>query len=179
MHYILYTRVWVRYFSLVSLHFFYLITLAYVTSRALRPPWGYEIRCYLWQHLLRLVFGIWLTYGRRPVSSFRRCLFYAWRWFSDGCRWLLHIMDDIWHCLAPHSTMYQLSYWGIFPFHLVEMSPYFEPGHFHRSEIPNGVCWDDISSSGALLSSLMVFMILGSSCRVFLKWTSGLLLSWG
>ena len=36
--------------------------------------------------------------------------------------------------------IFELSYWGIFPFHLVEMSPYFEPGHFHRSEIPNGVC---------------------------------------
>ena len=41
-----------------------------------------------------------------------------------------------------------------------------------------GVCWDDISSSGALLISLMVFMILGSICGVFLRYTSRLLLSW-
>ena len=169
----------IGYLSLVSLYFFHLISLAYVMSHVLRPPWGHEIRCYIWQPLLRLVFGIWLIYGRRPVHFSRRCFFDSWRWFSDGCRRLLHLMDDIWHCLPSHSTMYQLSYWGIFPFHLVKMNPYFEPRHFHRSDIPNGVCWDDISSSGALLSSLMVFMILGSIHRVFLRWTSGLLLSWG
>ena len=168
----------IGYLSLVSFHLFHLITLADITSLVLRPPWGHEIRCYLWQPLLRLVFGIWLTYRRHPVSSFGRCFFYAWRWFSDGCRRLLHLMDDIWRFLASHSTVYQLSYWGIFPFHLVEMSPYFEPRHFHRSEIPNGVCWDDICSSGTLLSSLTIFMILGSICGIFFRWTSGLLLSW-
>ena len=168
----------IGYLSLVSLHFFHPITLAYVTSRVLRPPWGHEIKCYLWQPLLRLVFGIWLIYRHRPVSSFGRCFFDAWRWFSDGCRWLLHLMDDIWRCPAFHSIVYQLSYWDIFLFHLVEMSPYFKPGHFHQSEIPSGVCWDDINSSGALLSSLTVFMILRSIYRLFLRWTSGLLLSW-
>ena len=166
----------IGYLNLVFLHFFYLITLAYVTSRALRPPWGYEIRCYLWQPLVRLVFGIWLTYGCCHVSSSRGCFFDAWRWFSDGYRGLLHLMDDIWHCLAPHSTVYQLSYWGIFPFYLVKMSLYFEPGHFHRSKIPNGVWWNDINSSGALLSSLTVFTILSSICGEFLRWTSGLMM---
>ena len=159
----------IGYLSLVSLHFFHPITLAYVTSRVLRPPWGHEIKCYLWQPLLRLVFGIWFTYRRHPVSSSGKCFFDAWRWFSDGCRRLLHLMDDIWCCLDFHSTVYQLSYWGIFPFHLVEMSSYFEPGHFHQSEIPSGVCWDDISFSGALLSPLMDFKILGSIYGVFLR----------
>ena len=37
----------IGYLSLVSLHFFHPITLAYVTSHVLRPPWGHEIRCYL------------------------------------------------------------------------------------------------------------------------------------
>ena len=39
----LYMRVWVwiiEYLNLVSLHFYYLITLAYVLSLVLRPPWG-------------------------------------------------------------------------------------------------------------------------------------------
>ena len=94
--------------------FFHPITLAYVTSRFLRPPWDHKIRCCLWQPLLRLVFGIWLIYRRRPVSFYRRCFFDAWRWFSDGCGRLLHFMDDIWCCLAFHSTVHQLSYWDIF-----------------------------------------------------------------
>ena len=107
------------YLSLVSLHFFHFITLTYVTSHVLRPPWGHEIRCYLCQPLHRPVFGICLIYRCCPVSSSRRCFFDAWRWFSDRCRLLFHLMNDIWCCLASHSTMYQLSYWGIFPFHLV------------------------------------------------------------
>ena len=35
------------YLGLVSLHFYYPITLAYITSHVLRPPWGHEIRCCL------------------------------------------------------------------------------------------------------------------------------------
>ena len=35
----------IGYLGLVSLHFYYLITLTYVTSRVLRPPWGHGIRC--------------------------------------------------------------------------------------------------------------------------------------
>ena len=113
----------IGYLSRVSLHFFHPITLAYVTSRVLRPPWDHEIRCYLWQPLLRLAFGIWLIYRCCHVSSSGRCFFDAWRWFGDGCGWLLHFMDDIWCYPDFHSTVHQLSYWGIFPFHLVEMSP--------------------------------------------------------
>ena len=47
---ILYMRAWVLiigYLGLVFLHFYHPITLAYVTSRVLRPPWGHEIRCRL------------------------------------------------------------------------------------------------------------------------------------
>ena len=51
------TSLIIRYLSLVSLHFFHPITLAYVTSRVLRPPWGHEIRRYLWQSSLGQVFG--------------------------------------------------------------------------------------------------------------------------
>ena len=35
------------------LSFLCLFTLAYVTSHVLRPPWGHEIRRYLWQSSLR------------------------------------------------------------------------------------------------------------------------------
>ena len=48
----------IGYLSLVSFHFYYPITLAYVTSRVLRPPWGHGIRCRLWQPLLGQVFEI-------------------------------------------------------------------------------------------------------------------------
>ena len=42
----------IGYLSLVFFRFYHLITLAYVTSRVLRPPWGHGIRCRLWQSLL-------------------------------------------------------------------------------------------------------------------------------
>ena len=48
----------IGYLSLVSLHFYYLITLVHITSRVLRPPWGHEINCRLWQPLLGQVFEI-------------------------------------------------------------------------------------------------------------------------
>ena len=41
----------IGYLGLVSFHFYYPITLAYVTSRVLRPPWGRGIRRRLWQPL--------------------------------------------------------------------------------------------------------------------------------
>ena len=69
---ILYMRAWVLiigYLSLVSFHFYYLITLAYVMSRLLRPPWGHGIRCRLWQPLLRQVFEIWLPFRHCHASS--------------------------------------------------------------------------------------------------------------
>ena len=37
----------IGYLGLVSLHFYHPITLAYVTSRVLRPPWGHAIKCRL------------------------------------------------------------------------------------------------------------------------------------
>ena len=48
---ILYMRAWVLiigYLDLVSLHFYHPITLAYVTSWVLRPPWGHDITHYVW-----------------------------------------------------------------------------------------------------------------------------------
>ena len=94
----------IGYLSLVSLHFFHPITLAYVTSRVLRPPWGHEIRCYLWQPLLRLVFWIWLIYRRRSISSSMRCFFDAWRWSSVGCRRLLHFYG--WYLMLYGFSFY-------------------------------------------------------------------------
>ena len=38
-----------RFFSLVSFHFFHLISLAYVTSRILRPPWNHDFTHCTWQ----------------------------------------------------------------------------------------------------------------------------------
>ena len=77
---ILYMKAWVLiigYLSLVSFHFYYLITLAYVMSRLLRPPWGHGIRCRLWQPLLGQVFEIWLPFRHCHASSSGRHL-------SDG-----------------------------------------------------------------------------------------------
>ena len=93
----------ISYLSLVSLHFFLSITLAYVTSRVLRPPWGHEIKCYLWQPLLRLVFGIWLIYRHRPIFFF----FFFWEMLFfmvggdlvmdvDDCFILWIIFDVVW-----------------------------------------------------------------------------------
>ena len=47
----LYTRAWVLiigYLGLVSLHFYHPITLAFVTSWVLRPPWGHDITHCVW-----------------------------------------------------------------------------------------------------------------------------------
>ena len=106
----------IEYLSLVSLHFFHPITLVYVTSCFLRLPWDHEIRCYLRQPRLEQMFEIWLTCRRCHISFSGICFFDAWRWFSDGCRWSFDFMEDTWCCLASHSTMHQLSYWGIFPY---------------------------------------------------------------
>ena len=84
---ILYMRAWVLiigYLSLVFLHFYHPITLAYVMSRVLRPPWGHEIRCRLLQPLLGQVFEVSLIFRYHHVSSFGRCLFDVWIQFSCG-----------------------------------------------------------------------------------------------
>ena len=62
---ILYMRAWVliiEYLGLVSFHFYFPITLAYFTSRVLRPLWGHGIKCHLRQPLLWQVFefGLYL-----------------------------------------------------------------------------------------------------------------------
>ena len=75
--YTMFTLGTIGYLGLVSLHFYHPITLAYVTSRVLRPPWGYGIRCHLWQPLLGQVFEIWLLFRYYHASSSGRRL-------SDG-----------------------------------------------------------------------------------------------
>ena len=74
----------IGYLGLVSLHFYHFITLAYITSRVLRPPWGHEIRCRLRQPLLGQVFETWLIFRYHHASSSRRRLFYVWIRFSCG-----------------------------------------------------------------------------------------------
>ena len=73
-----YMKAWVSvigYLSLVFLHFYHPITLAYVTSRVLRPPWDHGIRCRLRQPLLGQVFEIWLIFRYRHASFSRSRLF--------------------------------------------------------------------------------------------------------
>ena len=92
IHVAFYTRgngfliIW--YLSLVFLHFCYLITQAYVTSRVLRPPWVHGTRCRLQQPLLGQVFEIWLIFRYHHAFSSRRRLFDVWTRFSCGY-WLL------------------------------------------------------------------------------------------
>ena len=67
-----YMRAWVLiigYLSLVFFRFYHPITLAYVTSRVLRLPWGHGIRCRLRQPLLGQVIEIWLIFRYRHASS--------------------------------------------------------------------------------------------------------------
>ena len=67
-----YMRAWVLimgYLSLVFFRFYHPITLAYVTSRVLRPPWGHGIRCRLRQPLLGQVIEIWLMFRYCHASS--------------------------------------------------------------------------------------------------------------
>ena len=58
------------------LSFLYLFTLAYVTSRVLRLPWGHEIIHYLWLSSLGQAFVDWLKYSRYYVFSYER---YFWK----------------------------------------------------------------------------------------------------
>ena len=70
--YISFMRAWFsdhRVFEPSFLSFLLPITLAYVTSRVLRPSWGHGIRCHFWQPLLGQVFEIWLTFRYHHVSS--------------------------------------------------------------------------------------------------------------
>ena len=78
----------IGYLGLVSLHFYYLITLAYITSRVLRPPWSHGIRCRLRQPLLGQVSEIWLIFRYHHAFSSGRRLFDVWTWFNCGYGWL-------------------------------------------------------------------------------------------
>ena len=108
----------IGYLGLVSLHFYYHITLAYITSHVLRAPWGHEIRCHIRQPLLGQVFEIWLIFRYHHASSYGRRLFDVWTWFRYG--WLgLHIWWwMIRCCLIVWSTIHLMPYWGIFFFQL-------------------------------------------------------------
>ena len=116
----------IGYLSLVSLHFFHPFTIAYVTSRVLRPPWGHEIRRYLWQSSLGQVFVDWSKYSRYHV------LFYGRYFWKHLVSLLLNILmfDGFlsleaihrWYWIHPFVDI-RYPYWGIFPFHSVEMSP--------------------------------------------------------
>ena len=103
-------RAWVLiigYLGLVSLHFYYPITLAYVSSRVLRPPWGHGIRCHIWQPLLGQVFEIWLIFIYHYASSSRRRLFDFWIRFSCGYWWLgLHIDDGLFDVIWFSNLLY-------------------------------------------------------------------------
>ena len=93
-----YMRAWVLiigYLSLVSLRFYHPITLAYVTSRVLRPPWGHGIGYRLLQLLCGQVFEIRLTFRYLPciffwetllrcLDPFRPCLDYQDHVFDEG-----------------------------------------------------------------------------------------------
>ena len=65
----------IGYLGLVSFHFYHPITLTYVMSRVLRPPWGHGIRCRLRQPPLGQVFEIWSIFGCYHASSSRRRFF--------------------------------------------------------------------------------------------------------
>ena len=70
-----YMRAWVFYHWVFEPSFpsflspYHPITLAYVTSRVLRRPWGHGIKCRFRQPLLGQVFEIWLIFRYRHASS--------------------------------------------------------------------------------------------------------------
>ena len=109
----------IGYLSQVSLHFFHPITLAYVTSHVLRPPWGHEIRRYLWQFSLGQAFVDWLKYSRYYVFSYGR---YFWKHLLSLLLGILMLMDFwVWRQFIDDIGFIILScirhpHWGIFPF---------------------------------------------------------------
>ena len=125
----------IGYLGLVSFHFCYLITSAYVTSRVLRPPWGRGIRYRLRQPLLGQVFVIWLTFRYHHVSYsgsrlwcvglIQLCSDYRDREFDDdwlGVTWFFwrivplvphySISHFIWRFMDPHRSAQSLSLTG-------------------------------------------------------------------
>ena len=110
----------IGYLGLVSLHFYYVITLAYFTSYVLRPPCSHGIRCHLRQPLLEQVFEIWLIFRYHHAYYYWRHPFNVWIRFSYGYGWPgLHIWWWMIRCrLIYWSTIHLIPYWGIFPFRL-------------------------------------------------------------
>ena len=109
----------IGYLSLVSLHFFHPITLAYVTSRVLRPPWDHEIRRYLWQSSLGQAFIDWLKYSRYYVLFYGR---YFWEAFGLSLAWHIDVLMDFWvwrQFIEDIGFIFlpctKHPYWGIFP----------------------------------------------------------------
>ena len=95
----------IEYLGLVSFHFYYPITLAYVMSRVLRSSWGHGIRCRLRQPLLRQVFEIWLIFRYHHAFSSGRCLYDVWTWFNYGYKWL---RLDIWWWMIRCSLIFSI-----------------------------------------------------------------------
>ena len=106
----------IGYLSLVSLHFFHPITLAYVTSRVLRPPWGHEIRRYLWQFSLGRAYVDWLKYRCYYVFSYRK---YFWKHLVFSLLLGISMFDGFlssetiyWWYQIHHFVVHQISILG-------------------------------------------------------------------
>ena len=106
----------IGYLGLVYLPFYYLITLAYVTSCVLKSLWGHGIGCCLQQPLLGQV----LIFGYHHASSFGRRLFDVRTRFNCGFGWLgLHIWWwMIWDYPIFRSAIHLCHTRAYFPFRL-------------------------------------------------------------
>ena len=116
-----YMRAWVLiigYLSLVSLRFYHPITLAYVTSRVLRPPWGHGIRYRLLRLLCGQVFEIRLTFRYLPCIFFWETLLRCLDLFRPCLDYQDHVFDEGWFDVTCFSWFVarQMPYWGIFRF---------------------------------------------------------------
>ena len=83
----------IGYLSLVSFRFFHPITLAYVTSLVLRPPWGHEIRRYLWQASLGRAYVDWLKYSHYYAFLYER---YFWKHLVSLSCLVYRCLLDFW-----------------------------------------------------------------------------------
>ena len=100
----------IGYLDLVSLPFYYLITLAYVMSHILRLPWGHGIRCRFRQLLLGQAFEIWLIFRYHHASSSGKCLCDVWTRFNCRYGWLgLHIWWWMIRCCLIFFFIYHTS----------------------------------------------------------------------
>ena len=101
-------------------------TLAYVTSRVLRPPWGHEIRRYLWQPSLGQAFVDWLKYSCYHVLFMEDTFGSIWS-LSYLTYWCLmdfwvwrQLIDDIRFILLSTSNIHTGAY---FPFIRLRWAP--------------------------------------------------------